>query len=368
MLGAAVSAADEERYCDALYLFDALHLRSPTPRALFNAAEVAYAAGDRVKALDLFRLTQQRYPTFEKSKLVQSRVNTVFTDMVRQGPGTACPVRADVCGDWRFVSVATGGEQCDDGNLQSGDGCDANCTPTSCGNGIMTVGEQCDDGNATNGDGCDTNCTYSACGNGVRGPTETCDDGNLADNDGCDHTCKPTSCGNGVTTGNEECDDGNDVNGDGCDSGCRLSGCGNNIVTGLEQCDDGNAVNGDGCESNCSRTQVHRPLPGIIASVVSAAAVAGGSIIGWTGYSTVDQSRAAVAAVDDAEQSYAADPNASLEGIDTARDNATAASVAAATFGMPMFVGGVGLAAAGVVGLGYGVWLALTNTEDGGAQ
>ena len=32
------------------------------------------------------------------------------------------------------------GEQCDDGNLVSGDGCDANCTVTACGNGIVTAG------------------------------------------------------------------------------------------------------------------------------------------------------------------------------------------------------------------------------------
>jgi hypothetical protein len=68
LLGAAVTAAEDERYCDALYLFEALHLRNPSPRALFNAAEVAYAAGDRVKALDLFRLTQQRYPTFDSRR------------------------------------------------------------------------------------------------------------------------------------------------------------------------------------------------------------------------------------------------------------------------------------------------------------
>jgi cysteine-rich repeat protein len=39
-----------------------------------------------------------------------------------------------VCGD----NVLDTGELCDDGNLVSGDGCDANCTPTGCGNTIVT--------------------------------------------------------------------------------------------------------------------------------------------------------------------------------------------------------------------------------------
>src|SRR5262245_36891691 len=40
------------------------------------------------------------------------------------------------------------------------------CRP-ACGNGKLDPGELCDDGNAINGDGCDNNCTPTACGNGV---------------------------------------------------------------------------------------------------------------------------------------------------------------------------------------------------------
>ena len=50
------------------------------------------------------------------------------------------------------------GEQCDDGNVVDGDGCDANCTATGCGNGIVTAGEECDDGNLDDGDGCSSSC------------------------------------------------------------------------------------------------------------------------------------------------------------------------------------------------------------------
>lgn len=67
----------------------------------------------------------------------------------------------------------TTGEECDDGNLIDGDGCDSNCTVTACGNGVITVGEQCDDGNLVDCDGCDSNCTVTVCGNCTQHPQET---------------------------------------------------------------------------------------------------------------------------------------------------------------------------------------------------
>jgi cysteine-rich repeat protein len=46
----------------------------------------------------------------------------------------------------------------------SGDGCDANCTPTACGNGVVTAGEECDDGNVAACDGCSPRCQlFDAC-------------------------------------------------------------------------------------------------------------------------------------------------------------------------------------------------------------
>jgi cysteine-rich repeat protein len=44
---------------------------------------------------------------------------------------------ATTCGN----GVTEAPEQCDDGDLDDGDGCDANCTVTACGNGIVTAGE-----------------------------------------------------------------------------------------------------------------------------------------------------------------------------------------------------------------------------------
>src|SRR5690242_7800335 len=36
-----------------------------------------------------------------------------------------------------------------------------------CGDTILDVGEQCDDGNLIDGDGCDSNCSFTACGNTI---------------------------------------------------------------------------------------------------------------------------------------------------------------------------------------------------------
>ncbi|MFN2376379.1 MAG: DUF4215 domain-containing protein, partial [Candidatus Binatia bacterium] len=163
------------------------------------------------------------------------------------GDGCDSNCKPSQCGN----GIVTAGENCDDGNLTDGDGCDSNCTPSGCGNGITTGSEQCDDGNATNDDGCDADCRPSGCGNGATGPGEECDDGNSTSGDGCDADCTTSRCGNGIKAGNEACDDGNDVDGDGCDSNCTASACGNSVRAGEEECDDGNRRSGDGCDRNC---------------------------------------------------------------------------------------------------------------------
>lgn len=63
------------------------------------------------------------------------------------------------------------------------------------------------------------------CGNGVVEPGEECDDGNKVSGDGCSATClleQPAACGNGVLEVGEECDDGNNDNGDGCSAACKI--------------------------------------------------------------------------------------------------------------------------------------------------
>ncbi|MBU1446666.1 DUF4215 domain-containing protein, partial [Patescibacteria group bacterium] len=79
-------------------------------------------------------------------------------------------------------------------------------TPTPvCGNGSNEAGEQCDDGNTISGDGCSASCILEVltpiCGNSAIEGSETCDDGNTTSGDGCSSTCAlevPTGCGNGA--------------------------------------------------------------------------------------------------------------------------------------------------------------------------
>lgn len=248
----AYGAADDKRYCDAIPLFLALHERAPQAKHLYRAAEVALAAGDRRLALDLYRSVLASYPTFEKRKAVQERVKIVEKELAATGSyrGATCPEPATVCGDW----IVRPGEQCDDGNTVDGDGCDGNCSLSTCGNGRKTAREQCDDGNLLDGDGCDGNCTLSQCGNSIVADNEQCDDGNNESGDGCDANCTPTGCGNAIVTAGEACDDGNDQSGDGCDRNCAQSSCGNGALQAGEQCDDGNAIDGDGCDSGCKAT------------------------------------------------------------------------------------------------------------------
>ncbi len=110
-----------------------------------------------------------------------------------------------------------------------------------CGNGILEFGEQCDDGNTISGDGCSATCQTEAvpavCGNGVVEAGEECDDGNLISGDGCSAACTlegaPSGggggvikylCGNGIKDPGEQCDDGNNISGDGCNSICQIEG------------------------------------------------------------------------------------------------------------------------------------------------
>jgi len=147
-----------------------------------------------------------------------------------------CPA---VCGNSVKEDPAEG---CDDGNTVDGDGCDGNCTPTGCGNGIKTDGEICEDGNRIDGDGCDGNCTPTGCGNGIVTAGEACDDGNTVDDDYCYNDCTIPVCGDGKATLGEECGEpGLDACAGGaaclsCVCGCESQdSCGEGYYCGLSQ-------------------------------------------------------------------------------------------------------------------------------------
>jgi cysteine-rich repeat protein len=64
-----------------------------------------------------------------------------------------------------------------------------------CGNGVIDSGEQCDDG-PLGSNVCTPQCTFkpAVCGDGVVQHGELCDDGNKVPGDGCENDCTPTSC------------------------------------------------------------------------------------------------------------------------------------------------------------------------------
>jgi cysteine-rich repeat protein len=125
---------------------------------------------------------------------------------------------------------------------------------STCGDGTIEDGEECDDSNTVSGDGCSDECLIeTTCGDGVREGREQCDDSNTEPGDGCSPVCGIEECGNHIVDPGEDCDDGNEVAGDGCTPVCvREPRCGDEIVDPGEGCDDGNTESGDGCSEQCA--------------------------------------------------------------------------------------------------------------------
>lgn len=121
------------------------------------------------------------------------------------------------------------------------------CVTSSCGDKFINAaaGEECEDGNTASGDGCnackfeckiDVDCkTSNAC------VTSTCDVAK--------HICNPMAVTDPIACKDAEGNDGV------CkDSVCIKPGCGDKVVAAGEDCDDGNADNSDGCKSDCTFT------------------------------------------------------------------------------------------------------------------
>lgn len=215
------------------------------------------------------------------------------------------------CGD----GVLQASEVCDDGNVDEGDGCAANCqeiqpgyrcaapdtscelvpNPNAlCGNGKLEASEPCDDGNTSAGDGCSADCQLepgwrcssvvtsasdtasvclSVCGDGIAVGAEQCDLGTANGTSACSLDCKiGSACGNGRINPSEECDDGNRLDSDGCSRACRIEAgwrcnsvlqgdglmasecstlCGDGIAAGTEQCDLGDQNGNGSCNLDC---------------------------------------------------------------------------------------------------------------------
>ena len=170
-----------------------------------------------------------------------------------------------VCGNAKVEE----GESCDDGNLQSGDGCNRACqyedlvaSATICGDGVLEPGEECDDSNARDNDGCSSTCLLEIgiCGDGIIQTLlgEQCED-SLHDK-ALSYECRScrffsVMCGDGKVDPGEECDTGannSDVPDADCRLDCGLPRCGDGVNDTAEECDDGNRVSGDGCGTFCT--------------------------------------------------------------------------------------------------------------------
>jgi cysteine-rich repeat protein len=121
------------------------------------------------------------------------------------------------------------------------------CAPTTCGDGLLDVGEDCEDRNLGTGDGCENDCTFSCV-------EETdCDDGESCTRD----FCTLNVCESVTSVDATLCDrDMDDMTRDLCIGGtCVPSLCGDGFHDmPVEACDDGNRIAGDGCEADCTFT------------------------------------------------------------------------------------------------------------------
>jgi cysteine-rich repeat protein len=236
-------------------------------------------------------MPKTQLPVIALLLLLLGNASCFDTDTTLCATGIRCPVdqgcavNAPVC-----ITSPCGngiidlGEVCDDGDIDSGDGCSYDCLSLEiCGNGITDTakGEQCDDGGEsplcnTNcrfafcGDGivnlssdevcdasgesalCDTDCTLASCGDGLLNETsgELCD--HTGESEQCNIDCSLSACGDGVfnATSGEQCDDGGDsLN---CNADCTAPSCGDGYVNAVagEQC-DGQGETGD-CDSDCT--------------------------------------------------------------------------------------------------------------------
>lgn len=106
------------------------------------------------------------------------------------------------CGDGKLQE----GEECDDGNVAFGDGCSPSCLLERCGNGRLEApAETCEPPNTPV---CGPLCRAPACGDGRLDADsgEECEDGNLRSGDGCSPNCRVERCGNGVVDSGEQCE------------------------------------------------------------------------------------------------------------------------------------------------------------------
>jgi cysteine-rich repeat protein len=219
---------------------------------------------------------------------------------ILEGPTALPEAGTAACGNGKLDP----GEQCDDGNVMSGDGCSRCCQLENppcvvgpcalphlrvCGNGVVTSPEECDDGNTMSGDECSAECTIEP-GWRCRVPGKRClppcSSGACSEVVPFDASIDGEGyavCGDGLVSAFEECDCGDGTvpfpggcsgpNADdtygGCTTRCLWGPfCGDGQVNGPEECDLG-VLNGDVCPGGCTLgcTKPHYCGDGIVDSL-----------------------------------------------------------------------------------------------------
>src|SRR5262249_32623770 len=130
----------------------------PTPRTTLYAGTYAGTVGAVYKSTDGAGSWQAvnaglpGAPLVSALAIIPTTPSTLYTgtddDGVFRSTDGASSWRATgleggtICGDGVACRFASPPEECDDGNTVNGDGCEANCTASRCGNGIVDIGEE----------------------------------------------------------------------------------------------------------------------------------------------------------------------------------------------------------------------------------
>jgi cysteine-rich repeat protein len=115
----AERALVKERFCEAVYLYEALDKIDPNPDHLLAAAEAADRADDRTKAAALYKAAiERKHP---RVKYIEQQLAGL---QKRGGSATSCSAPRAECGN----GLLEAGETCDDGNSLDGDKCPRTCT------------------------------------------------------------------------------------------------------------------------------------------------------------------------------------------------------------------------------------------------
>jgi cysteine-rich repeat protein len=183
---------------------------------------------------------------------------------IGDGCDDSCQLEATMCPN----AMVDPGEECDLGmgvNSDTTSGacpavCRTDCTCPTCGDGVTdyALGEECDDWNMMSGDGCSSACLIEAaptCGDGALDTQlgEQCDDGNNAPGDGCSPTCQfeliGATCGDTTMDTLEVCDDGMQ-----CADGTACTGDGDCAAVPVPPNSDNLCLtrNHDGCNTTCN--------------------------------------------------------------------------------------------------------------------